>query len=109
MTRPGKSHWIVIYVSARAGNVGQFRDWLNGKELELSGRANTAVQGGKVLVVANTAIFLSPMVAAILMLILGARRNSVYFYSVFNSLLCAVVWSGFYSGIFWGIHKMIVR
>ena len=101
--------WIVIYISSRARNVTRFRVWLKRKEAELSGRAKQALRGGKVLVVANTAVFLGPMFAALLMLMLGARRKRVYFYSIFNSLLCAVVWSGFYSGIFWGIHKMFVK
>jgi hypothetical protein len=101
--------WIVIYFASGANSVGRFRDWLKSKEAELSGRAKAAMQGGKALVVVNTALFLSPMVAAILMLMLGARRNRVYLYSVFSCLFCAVVWSGFYSGIFWGIHKVIAR
>ena len=101
--------WIVIYISSRAGSVGRFRDWLNEKEAELSGRAKAAVQGGKTLVVVNTALFLSPMVAAILMLMLGVRRNKVYLYSIFSCLLCAVIWSGFYSGIFLGIHKIFTK
>ncbi len=101
--------WIVIYVSSRARNIGRFRDWLKEQEVELSGRAKTAVQGGKVLAVANTAVFLGPMVAAVLMLMLGIRKEKVYLYSIFCSLLCAVVWSGFYSGIFWEIHRVITR
>ncbi len=101
--------WIVIYVSSGARNIGRFRDWFKEKEVELSGKARCAVQGGKTLVVANAAVFLGPMVAALLMLMLGVRRDKVYFYSIFCSLLCAVLWSGFYSGIFWGIHKIIAR
>ncbi len=101
--------WIVIYVSSGTRNIGRFRDWLKEKEVELSGKAKAAVQGGKVLVVANTAVFLGPMVAALLMLMLGIRRNKIYLYSIFCSLLCAVVWSGFYSGIFWEIRKIITR
>lgn len=119
--------WIVIYLSSGARNIGRFRDWLKEKEAELSGKAKAAMQGGKIrhanfapttvyialggkmLVVANTAVFLSPMVAAILMLMLGVRRNKVYLYSIFSCLLCAFVWSAFYSGIFWGIHKMVTR
>ena len=101
--------WIVIYVSSRARNIGRFRYWLKEKEVELSGKVKSALEGGKALVVVNTAIFLGPMVAALLMLMLGVRRNKVYFYSIFCSLLCAVVWSGFYSGIFLGIHKIITK
>lgn len=101
--------WIVIYFASGARDISRFRDWLKKKETELSEKAKAAVQGGKTFVVANTAIFLSPMVAAILMLMLGIRRDKVYFYSIFSCLLCAVVWSGLYSGIFWGIHKIVTR
>ena len=101
--------WLVIYVSSGAHNIGRFRDWLKEKEAGLSGKAKAAMQGGKTLVVANTAVFLGPMVAAILMLMLGIQKNKVYIYSIFCALLCAVVWSGFYSGVFWGIHKIIAR
>jgi len=99
--------WVVIYFSSGAGNIGRFRDWLKEKEAGLSAAAKAAAQGGKTLVVANTAVFLGPMVAALLMLMLGIRRDKVYFYSIFCALLCAVVWSGFYSGIFWGVREII--
>ncbi|MDD5135960.1 MAG: hypothetical protein PHN63_01275 [Candidatus Omnitrophica bacterium] len=101
--------WLVIYFSSGARNIGRFRNWLKEKEAELSGKAKAAVGGGKILAVANTAVLLGPMVAALLMLIFGIRRNKVYFYSIFCALLCAVFWSGFYSGIFWGIHKVITK
>jgi hypothetical protein len=89
--------------------VGRVRDWLNAKEAELSGKTKTAVEGGKVLAVINTTIFLGPMVAALLMLMLGVGKNKVYLYSIFCALLCAVVWAGLYSGIFWGIGKIVAK
>lgn len=101
--------WLVIYISSNARGIGRFRNWLKEKEASLSGRVKAAVEGGKTVVVANTAIFLGPMVAALLMLMLGVRKEKAYFYSIFCALLCAIVWSGFYSGIFWGISKVFIR
>lgn len=101
--------WLVIYVSSGSRDVGRFRNWIKKREAELSGRAKAALEGGMALMVANTAVFLGPMVAAILMLMLGVRKEKAYFYSVFCAILCAVVWSGFYSGVFWGIGKIFSR
>ena len=101
--------WIVTYFASGACKAGRFQNWLKQKEVELSGKMKAAMQGGKTLVVINVAIFLGPMVAALLMLMLGIGKNKVYFYSIFSCLLCAVFWSGFYSGIFWGIHKIVAR
>ncbi|MDD5085562.1 MAG: hypothetical protein PHE61_05940 [Candidatus Omnitrophica bacterium] len=99
--------WIVLYVSSGSRSIGRFRDWLLEKEKELSGRAKAAVKGGQVLAIANTAVFLGPMVAAVLMLMLGIDRKRIYFYLIPCSLLCAVVWCGLYSGIFWEIHRIM--
>lgn len=101
--------WIVIYVSSGSRNIGRFREWLKEKEGELSGKAKAAMGPGKVLVVANTAVFLGPMVSAILMLMLGLQRKKVYIYSIFCAFLCAISWCGFYSGIFWEIHRVLTR
>ncbi|MFA5147310.1 MAG: hypothetical protein WC515_08040 [Candidatus Omnitrophota bacterium] len=98
--------WFVIYVASGAGNIGRFREWLKEKEDSISPGAKTAVGGGKVLAVLNTAVFLGPMVSAVLMLMLGTGRNKAYLYSVFCAFLCAVVWCGFYSGIFWEIQRI---
>lgn len=101
--------WIVIFLASGAGKIGRFSDWLKAEEAKLSGKAKAAAGAGKALVVANTAIFLGPMFAAILMLMFGLERGRVYIYSILCSLLCAVVWSGFYSGIFWGIRRIVLH
>lgn len=98
--------WFVIYASSGARSIGRFRDWLSKKEKALSGRAAAAVKGGKALVVLNTAVLLGPIVAAVLMLMLGVERRRVYLYSVVSAFLCAVIWCGLYAGIFWGIHAV---
>lgn len=100
--------WIVLYISSSSRNIGRFRDWLLEKEKELSGRAKkAAVKGGKVLAVANTAVFLGPMVAAVLMLMFGIEKKKIYIYLVFCSLLCALFWCSLYSGIFWEINRLM--
>jgi len=101
--------WVVIYVSSASGNMGRFRAWLLKKEASLSGRAKTAVKGGKALAVLNATIFLGPVIAAVLMLMLGFERRKVYSYSVFCAILCATFWCGLYSGIFWGVHAVTTR
>ena len=98
--------WLVIYVLSGSRNIGKFREWIKEKEESLSGKAKAAMGGGKVLAVANTAIFLGPMVSAILMLMLGLERKKTYIYSIFCAFLCAIVWCGFYSGVFWEIHRI---
>lgn len=99
--------WMVIYFASGARNVGRFSSWLKEQEAELSGKAKATVGGGKVLVTANTAVFLGPMFAAILMLMFGLPRNKTYIYSIPCALLCGFFWSAFYSGIFWGIHEIV--
>lgn len=99
--------WLVIYASVNSNKLSRLRDWLVGKEGNLSKKVQVAMKSGKVLVVANTAIFLGPMVAAFLMLMLGLKARKVYIYSIFCALLCAIFWCGLYSGIFWEIHKII--
>lgn len=98
---------IVIHFATSSRNVGKFRDWLKEKEEHLSKKAKTTVTGGKILAVANTSVFLGPMVGAILMLMFNVEKKKVYFYSIFCSILCAVFWSGFYSGIFWEIKNIM--
>lgn len=99
--------WLVIYASSNARSIGRFREWLREKEAHLSGRAQTAVKGGKTLAVLNTTIFLGPIVASVLMLMLGLEQKKVYTYAVFCALLCALIWCGLYSGIFMGIHAFM--
>lgn len=99
--------WLVIYASSGSHNIGRFRDWLLRKEGNLSGQAKVAMKSGKMLAVLNTTVFLGPIVASVLMLMLGFERRRVYVYSIFCALLCAIIWCGLYSGIFWGIHAAV--
>lgn len=101
--------WGVIYISARSRNIKRFNDWLTRKEEALSKRAKKAAEGGKFIAVFNTALLLGPIIASILMLMLGVDRRRIYVYAVFCAILCAVAWCGFYSGIFWGIHSVITK
>ncbi len=99
--------WMVIYFSSGSRNIGRFRDWFLEKERNLSVYAKGAMNGGKTLAVVNTTIFLGPIVASILMLMLGLERKKVYIYSIICALMCAIFWCGIYSGVFWGLHKII--
>ncbi len=100
--------WMVIYFSSGSRGIGRFRDWFLEKERNLSIYAKGAMNGGKTLAVVNTTILLGPIVASILMLMLGLERKKVYIYSIICALMCAIFWCGFYSGIFWGIHTVVI-
>ena len=98
--------WLAIYLSAGTNTSAKVRAWFASKQASLSERARLAVKGGEFLVIVNTAIFLGPILASILMVMIGIQGKRLYFYAVLCALLCAWVWSGFYSGICWGICKM---
>ena len=74
----------------------------------LSGRVKRIVKGTEVIVVLNTAIFLGPIIASILMIMIGVRPARVYIYSVFCAVLCALAWCCFYKGMFWGYDKVCI-
>jgi len=98
--------WLVIYMATRS-NVNRFlKDWISKKEAELSRKAKAAVKGGEVLVVLNTTIFLGPIIASLLMLILGVAVRKVYVYAVLSAILCAGIWCSLYAGVFWEISKI---
>jgi hypothetical protein len=99
--------WGVIYVISGSAKVTFIHDWLIKKEEAMSRRAQMAVKGGKALAVLNAAVFLGPIISAMLMLAFGFERKKVYVYSVYCAFLCAAVWCGLYSGMFWGIHAVI--
>jgi hypothetical protein len=99
--------WAIIYLASGSRNITRFNAWLKEKEAGLSGRAMAAVKGGIVIAVVNTTVLLGPIVASVLMLMLGVDRKKAYIYSGLGALLCAAIWCGFYSGLFWGIHEMI--
>ena len=97
--------WLVIYLATKSDRSFHFSNWLKEKEARLSKSAKVALQGGKFLAVLNTAIFLGPIIASILMLMIGIKARLVYIYAVISALLCAWLWSMFYCGMLWGIAK----
>ena len=98
--------WLAIFLCAPTNTSAKVRAWFTNKQASLSKRAKLAVAGGEFLVIVNTAIFLGPILASILMVMIGIQGKRLYFYAVLCALLCAWVWSGFYSGICWGICKI---
>jgi len=91
--------WLVIYLATRSKKSLGFTKWLDERQRKLSGKAKAAVEGGKFLVVVNTAIFLGPIVASILMLMLGISGRRIYAYAVICAFLSAWLWAAFYGGI----------
>ncbi|MDD5428713.1 MAG: hypothetical protein PHI58_05715 [Candidatus Omnitrophica bacterium] len=98
--------WLAIFLFANTETSAKVRGWFLKKQESLSHRAQMAVAGGKFFVVANTAIFLGPILASILMLMVGVQGKRIYFYAVLCALLCACVWSCFYGGVCWGFEKI---
>ena len=98
--------WIVIYLATKSNSNIYFRTWLAKKEANLSKRARTVVNGGKVIAVLNAALFLGPIIASILMLMIGIEIKRIYLYAVGCALLCAWAWCAFYAGVFWGLGKI---
>lgn len=99
--------WLVIYLSKGAGNP-HFMKWFSEKEKKLSKTARLALNGGKAFAVLNTAVFLGPIIATVLMLMLGVGIKRLYLYSALCAVLCASTWCVFYSCVFWGCEKMVV-
>lgn len=100
--------WAVIYLSTKTNRSYQLSNWLAKREARLSKYARMTVEGGKFLVVLNVAIFFGPIVASILMLMIGLKAKMVYFYAVLCALLSAWLWSAFYSGMLWGVGKVLL-
>gem|GEM_PF-427572 len=98
--------WIVIYLATKTKKSERFRSWIAGKEAHLSKRAKVAVNGGKAVVLFNTSIFLGPVIASILMLMIGIEKHRIYAYSVLAALLSALSWCAFYGGMLCGIEKL---
>lgn len=99
--------WLAIFLFANTKTSAKVRNWFIKKQESLSRQAQLAVEGGKFFVIINTAIFLGPVLASILMLMVGVQSKRVYFYSVLCALLCAWVWSCFYGGVCWGFTKAL--
>ena len=98
--------WLVIYLATRSKKSFRFTNWLAARQAKLSNKAKVAIEGGKFVVVVNTAIFLGPIVASILMLMIGITPRRIYGYAVLGALLSAWLWSAFYSGLLWQLAKV---
>ena len=98
--------WLAIFLCAGTNTSAKARAWFAQKQSSLSERARLAVAGGEFLVILNTTIFLGPIVASILMVMIGVQGKRIYFYAVLCALLCAWAWSCFYGGVFWGLGKI---
>ena len=98
--------WLAIYLCAGTNTSAKVRAWFAKKQASLSGRARLAVAGGEFLVILNTAVFLGPIIASILMIMVGVQGKRLYFYAVLCALLCAWTWSCFYGGVCWSIGKI---
>jgi hypothetical protein len=101
--------WIVIYLATKVNSGQRFKKWLENKEANLSKRAKMAAKSGKFIVILSTAVFLGPIIAAILMLLLGINQRRVYSYTVLCALLCAGIWCSFYAGAIWGLERIFWR
>lgn len=101
--------FLVIYLATKSNHNHRFQSWLKKKEAELSSRVRAVVDGGKALAVLNTALFLGPIIASILMLMIGFEARKVYVYAFFLAIASAWAWCSFYSGLFLGVEKIIYR
>ena len=98
--------WLVIYLSTKSRRSFYFSNWLAAKEAKLSGAKRAALKGGKFLAVINTAVFLGPIIASVLMLIVGVKPKKAYIYAALCAFLSAWVWSAFYSGMLCGLGRI---
>jgi len=97
--------WFAIYLASGFSSSRFLKAWYAKKEEGLSKTAKVAVGSGKAFAVLNTAIFLGPILATVLMIMLGIRGRRIYLYSAICAVVCAAAWCSFYSGLFWGIEK----
>ena len=98
--------WLAIFLCASTNTSAKTREWFAKKQAGLSRRAQIALEGGKFFIVVNTAIFLGPVLASILMLMVGVQAKRAYFYAVLCALLCAWLWACFYGGVCWSFDKI---
>ncbi len=98
--------WLAIYLFGNTNTSARIRDWFQKKQESLSRRAQLAVEGGKFFIIVNTAIFLGPVIASILMLMVGIEKKRIYYYAVICAFLSAWLWSCFYGGVCWGFGKI---
>lgn len=98
--------WLAIFLCAGTNTGAKVRAWFAKKEASLSERARLAIAGGEFLAIVNTAIFLGPILASVLMVMIGVHGKRIYFYAVLCALLCAWTWSSFYGGVCWWFGKI---
>ena len=98
--------WIAIYLCLGTNTTANIRSWVSRKQAALSKRAQLALSGGKFFVILNTAIFLGPILASILMIMVGIQGKKLYLYAVLCALLSAWTWSCFYGGVCWSFAKI---
>ena len=101
--------WLAIFLCAGTNTSAKVRAWFAKKQASLSKRARLAVAGGEFLVIVNTSIFLGPILASILMIMIGVQGKRLYFYAILCALLSAWVWSSFYGGLCWSVTKISQR
>ena len=98
--------WVVVYLLCDIRFSAVVRNWFKEKEAILSHKAKMAVEGGKFAVIANTAIFISPTLAAVLMVMLGIEGRRLYAYAALGAVSCSVLRCAVYCGVFWGAGKL---
>jgi len=101
--------WLAIFLCEGTNTSASVRAWFAKKRASLSRKAQLAVAGGKFLVIVNTAVFLGPIIASILMIMVGVQGKRLYFYAVLCALLCAWSWSCFYGSVCWWFGKIGFR
>ena len=101
--------WLVIFLATKSKKNVHFSNWFASKEAKLSRKAQVAVEGGKFIAIVNTAIFLGPIIASILMLMVGLKAQRVYIYAVLCAFLSAWLWCAFYSGMLCGLGRLFCR
>ena len=99
--------WLAIFLCAKTNASARVRNWLLEKQARLSDKARLALKGGEFFVILNATIFLGPIIASILMVMLGIRGKKIYLYAVLCALLCAWVWCCFYGGVCWSVTKFL--
>jgi len=99
--------WLAIYLCLSTKTSANVRNWFAKKQASLSERARLAVKGGEFLAVVTTTLLLGPILASILMIMIGVQGKRIYFYAVLCALLCAWAWSCLYGSMCWGIGKIM--
>ncbi|MFA5144296.1 MAG: hypothetical protein WC522_09100 [Candidatus Omnitrophota bacterium] len=99
--------WLVIFLCSGTNTSDKVRSWFLKKQAALSHRAQVAISGGKFFVIINTAILLGPILASILMVMVGINKRRIYLYAALLAILCAWAWCSFYGGVCWTFTKVL--